>query len=349
MKKKKKKNDLLHKEYYFKFMNLENIEKILKNKEKYRLNQLKKCIFQDLIEDWGDAKTLSKDLREELSNSCSLFINAKISNFGDTKKALITLSDNTKIETVLLSHKDNRNTVCVSSQVGCPMKCEFCATGKMGFIRNLNKYEIIEQVLLFARLLKKQNEKITNIVYMGMGEPFLNYENVIESIKILNDNNAFNIGARKISISTCGITEGILKLSNEKMQINLAISLHAPTNLLRNKLMPVNKKYSIEIILKAVDVYIEKTNRRVMFEYVMIKDVNDSKEYAIELSKLMKKTLYMLNIIKYNETGNFKATDDKKITEFIQILHDNGVKLTLRHSFGNEIKAACGQLATNNK
>ncbi len=327
-------------------MNIKDLEKILSKEPKFRITQVKKAIFQELISDWDDAKTLPKTLREKLNKSCPLSIDAQLYDSSGTKKALITLSDGAKIETVLLSHVDNRNTVCVSSQVGCPMKCSFCATGSMGFVRDLNKYEIIEQVLFFARILKKENKKITNVVYMGMGEPFLNYDNVIESIKILNDNNAFNIGARRISISTCGVIDGIKKLANEKMQINLAISLHASNNILRDKLMPINKKYKIEDILKAVDNYIEKTNRRVMFEYIMIKDINDSPKNAEELSRLMTKKLYMLNIIKYNETGQFKSSTDKKIREFMQILHDNTVKLTLRHSFGSDINAACGQLVT---
>ncbi len=328
-------------------MNIKDLEKILSKEPKFRITQVKKVLFQELIENWDDAKTLPKNLREELKKTCPLEIDARIlSDSIGTKKALITLSDGAKIETVLLSHIDTRNTVCVSSQVGCPMKCSFCATGSMGFIRDLNKYEIIEQVLFFARLLKKKDQRITNIVYMGMGEPFLNYDSVIESIKILNDNNAFNIGARKISISTCGVIEGIKKLSNENMQINLAISLHAPNNILRDKLMPINKKYKIEDILKAVDNYIEKTNRRVMFEYVMIKDTNDSLKNAEELSRLMAKKLYMLNIIKYNETSVYKSSSDKRIKDFMQMLHDNTVKLTLRHSFGSDINAACGQLAT---
>ena len=339
----------MHKECYFKSMNLKKLENILKDEPLFRLNQVKKALFQNLVGDWDEIKTLPKELRTKLAKSCSLEINAKIFEDGDTKKALITLFDNTKIETVLLSHIDNRNTICVSSQVGCPMKCSFCATGSMGFIRNLDKYEIIEQVLIFARLLKNKKQKISNIVFMGMGEPFLNYENVIDAIKILNGNNAFNIGARKISISTCGVVNGIEKLSEEKMQLNLAISLHAPNNELRNKLMPINKKYSIEKILESVDKYTQKTNRRVMFEYIMIKNVNDGENHAKELTKIMKKPLYMVNIIKYNEAGNFKPSDDKTIKKFMQVLYDNDIKLTLRHSFGQEIRAACGQLVTNNK
>lgn len=328
-------------------MNIEILEKSLTKEPKFRLTQIKKALFQEFISDWDEAKTLPKNLRQELKNTCPLEIDATILNDSiGTKKALITLFDGTKIETVLLSHIDNRNTICVSSQVGCPMKCSFCATGSMGFIRNLNKYEIIEQVLFFARILREKGQRITNIVYMGMGEPFLNYDNVIESIKILNDNNAFNIGARKISISTCGVIEGIKKLGQENIQVNLAISLHAPNNILRDKLMPINKKYKIEDILRAVNNYIEKTNRRVMFEYIMIKDTNDSLKNAEELSRLMAKKLYMLNIIKYNETGVYKSSSDKRIKEFMQVLHDNNVKLTLRHSFGLDIGAACGQLVT---
>jgi 23S rRNA (adenine2503-C2)-methyltransferase len=243
-----------------------------------------------------------------------------------------------------MKHED-RNTVCVSSQVGCALGCLFCATGKMGFKRNLEVFEIVEQVLFFARYLKKTKDKVTNVVFMGMGEPFLNYGNVLGAIKILNDKEGFNLGARKFSISTVGITEGIEKLAEEKLQINLAISLHASNNKLRSNLIPANKKYGIEKILKKVNEYIKKTNRKVMFEYLMIKDLNDSNESAKELAFLMEKPLYFVNLISYNPTGDFQPSSKETIQKFKSILEKEGVYVTERYRFGREIKAACGQLA----
>lgn len=301
-----------------------------------------------------------------------------VSKDKNTIKALITLKDGLKIETVLMRHKprsrasslrgkDKRNTICVSSQIGCPLACTFCATGKMGFKRNLEAWEIVEQVLFFARYLKKINEKVTNIVFMGMGEPFLNYDNVIGAIKILNDKEGFNLGARHFSISTVGIVEGIEKLAKEELQINLAISLHAPDDELRLKLMPINKKYPIKKILNAVDDYIKKTRRRVMFEYIMIENLNDSEEHAEKLAKLMKKPLYFVNLISYNFTrlrptctevsagkqgfggqaGIFKPSSPSSIKRFKEILEKEGVAVTQRYRFGQDIKGACGQLAAS--
>jgi len=349
-------------------MNLTKLSKVLEKESAYRLKQSKKAVFQDLIEDWNQATNLSLYLRKILNKECPLSINGEffISKDKKTVKALITLEDGLKVESVLMKHKPrsrkslaeqvryrkefslrggNRNTICVSSQVGCPLGCKFCATGKMGFKRNIEIFEIVEQVIFFARYLKKQNERVTNVVFMGMGEPFLNYENVISAIKILNDKEEFNLGARKFSISTVGITEGIKMLAEEKLQINLAISLHASNNKLRSELIPANKKYPIEKILKTVDDYIKKTKRRVMFEYLMIKDLNDSNESAKELVKLMKKPLYFVNLISYNPTGDFQPSSKERIKRFKNILEKKGVLATERYRFGREIKAACGQLA----
>jgi len=331
-------------------MNLSKIEKILENEPIFRLKQAKKAVFFDLIDDWSQATTLSKDLREILQKEVSLEIKGEIFSSKDerTVKARLILDDELAIETVLMKHTDKRNTICVSSQVGCPLGCLFCVTGKMGFKRNLNVSEIVAQVLFFARYLKKQNEKITNVVFMGMGEPFLNWENVSQAIEIFNDDNCFGIGARKISVSTAGITEGIEKLSDKFPQINLAISLHAPDDKLRGELMPVNKKYSIAKILKSVDEYIEKTNRKVMFEYVMLKGINDSEEQAKKLSKLLKKPLYMVNLIAYNPNGRFESSPPEKIKKFKAILEKAGIFATQRYRFGADIEAACGQLAGKN-
>ena len=340
-------------------MNLTQLKEVLKGEPNFRFKQVKKAIFQDLIEDWTKATILPLSLRENLNEKCPLVINAKLSVSGDdrTAKALITLKDNLRIESVLMRHpprsknfllrdKDARNTVCVSSQVGCPLGCMFCATGKMGFKRNLEALEIVEQVLFFARYLKKLREKVTNVVFMGMEEPFLNYDNVLEAIRILNEKDSFCLGARHFSISTVGIIEGIKKLAKEKLQVNLAISLHAPDNDLRSKIMPINKKYSIEKILTAVDEYIKITRRKVMFEYIMIDNLNDSPSEAKELAKLMKKPLYFVNLISYNPTGIFHASSGDKIKKFKEVLEKAGIPVTQRYRFGKDIKAACGQLAT---
>jgi len=334
-------------------MDFEKIEEILKNEPKFRLKQVKNIIFQDLIESWDKTTILPKNLRQKLSENYPLeiFKTAKIFSSEDnqTIKALLTLKDGLKIESVLMKHKEGRRTVCLSSQIGCSMGCKFCATGQQGFKRNLSISEIINQVLFFARILKKENKKITNIVFMGMGEPFLNYDNVLSAIKILNDKDGFNLGSRHISISTCGIIEKINKLSEEKLQINLAISLHAPDNKLRSELMPINKEYPLNKVLETVDNYIKKTKRRVMFEYLTIDGVNDSQKNAEDLAKILKKPLYFINLISYNPIGHsdFKSSPVFKVKKFKEILERNGVTVTQRHRFGKEIKAACGQLAVN--
>ena len=290
-----------------------------------------------------------------------------VSKEQNSVKARITLQDGLMIEAVLMRHKDGRNTVCVSCQVGCPLGCLFCATGKMGLKRSLTSDEIIEQVIFFNRYLKSKagrpprstqlgrprgstfSKRVTNVTYMGMGEPFLNYDNVLKSIRILNSKEFFNIGARSISVSTAGIVEGIKKFSKEGLQANLAISLHAPSDGLRKSLMPIDEKYSLEDVLKAVDEYIKKTNRKIMFEYLLIKDINDSEKQAGELSKLMDKKLYFLNLLLYNKTGSFEPSATKQVEKFKKVLTKNKINFVQRYRFGDDIQAACGQFATNNK
>lgn len=323
-------------------MNLSLIEHKLESQPKYRIKQVRKLIFQDLINDWDKASVLPLELREELKKDCSLEIKHQMFDEGNTLKALIELEDGLKIESVLMKHTDDRSTVCVSSQVGCPLAYSFCATGTMGLKRNLTTEEIVMQVLLFERVCK-----VTNIVFMGMGEPFLNYDNVMSAIRMLNSAEYFNIGSRKISISTSGIIEGIERFANEDLQVNLSISLHAPNDELRSQLMPVNKKYPLKKVIEAIDDYIAKTNRKVMFEYLMIKGENDSLECARELALLMKKPLYMVNLIVYNPTGKFKASDAKTIKKFKEYLEGQGIFTTQRYKFGRGIKAACGQLVTD--
>jgi 23S rRNA (adenine2503-C2)-methyltransferase len=326
-------------------MDLNELLETLKDEPAYRIKQIKKSLFFDSIENWREATNLPLLLRNKLENEFSLKIEGEIfvSKDNDATRALITLKDGLKTESVLMKHKDGRNTVCVSCQVGCKMGCLFCATGQMGFKRDLNSEEITDQILFFNRLLKKDNQKVTNVVFMGMGEPFLNYKEVIESIRSLKDD--FGIGARKISISTIGIPEGIANLTKDEPQVNLAVSLHAPNDELRTKVMPAGKEYTLVKIFKAVDEYIEKTKRKVMFEYLIIDGFNDSEEQAKELSKLMKKPLYHVNLISCNPVGEFRAPSNFKVNRFKEILENQGVSVTIRYRFGRNVKGACGQLA----
>lgn len=339
-------------------MDLEKLEEVLKDEPKYRQKEAWDFVFKKLIENWNEATSLSKNLREKLNKECPLEIKAEslVSKDGDSVKTKITLKDGLEIEAVLMRHADGRNTVCVSCQVGCPMNCAFCATGKMGLIRNLSYLEILEQVIFFNRYLKigamsdvAPIQRVTNVTFMGMGEPFLNYDNVFLAIDFLNNKDYFNISIRSISISTCGVIEGIEKLASSGLQVNLAISLHAPNNKLRGELMPINKKYPLEKVLQAVDEYIKKTKRKVMFEYVLIKDVNDTNECAKELAQLMKKKLYFLNLILYNDTGVFKASETKQVKAFKNILEKEKINFVQRYRFGDDIQAACGQFATQKK
>jgi 23S rRNA (adenine2503-C2)-methyltransferase len=350
---------------------MKEIIEILKSEPAYRLKQVKKALFFDLIDSWEKATTLAKDLRQKLAEAYPIpeLKLEKLLESGDSQsaKALFILNDGLKIESVLMKHEASRNTVCVSSQAGCAMNCQFCATGQQGFKRNLTPTEIVGQVTFFARYLKSKMVEakprpITNVVVMGMGEPFLNYDNVLEAIKILNDKDGFNLGARHISISTCGIIEGIEKLIQEPLQVNLAISLHAANDDLRQKLMPINKSYPIAKVLATVDNYIKTTGRRVMFEYLLIDGVNDSEAQAEELGKFLVHSLvagnqknfsredrgfYFVNLISFNATGHssFKPSPGWKIKRFKEVLEMLGVAVTQRYRFGKEIKAACGQLA----
>lgn len=378
-------------------MDLKKLENLIKKEghSSFRLKQAQRAVYFRLVGSWQEATDLPEDLRALLENNISISglqaVSVKESAKKDTVKVLFKTHDGYFIEAVLMKHlsqkkpafakpacrtgrasagEDNfgRNTVCVSSQAGCPMACAFCATGKMGFKRSLSAEEIADQVLHFARILKKdpsfsndtagKNEKVNNIVFMGMGEPFHNYDNLIESIKVLNNKDGFNLGARHISVSTCGIVPGIKKFADENIQANLAISLHAPNDNIRSKIMPVNKAYNIKKLLDAVDYYIKKTNRKVMFEYILIDGVNDSEKEALELARLMNKKLYHINLIKYHsiglpaealaKEGVFKASSQEKMRRFFDILKKNGVSVTFRISFGEDISAACGQLAQKN-
>lgn len=333
-------------------MDLSKLNEILKSEPSYRQQQINQAVFIDLVTDWEEVKTLPQKLRKVLVANCPLEIKANIFHSQDkkTSKALITLADGNKIETVLMRHEGERHTVCVSSQVGCPLACTFCATGRLGLKRNLTAEEIVEQVLLWNRVFKNLGEidRVTNVVYMGMGEPFLNYTNVLKSVRFLNHKSGFNIGARRISISTSGIATKIKRFAEEKMQINLALSLHAPTDELRSKLMPINLRFPLKEVMSAIDFYIKKTNRKVMCEYLMIDGVNDSIKQAEQLVKLLQGKLIMVNLIAYNPTNAYRPAKSKSIKAFKDYLTQAGLEVSQRFTFGQDIKAACGQLALEN-
>ncbi|MEG0994994.1 MAG: 23S rRNA (adenine(2503)-C(2))-methyltransferase RlmN, partial [Bacilli bacterium] len=277
---------------------------------------------------------------------CDFFLdNIKITKketSTDVVKYLFTLFDNEKIEAVVMNH-DYGISLCISSQVGCNMGCKFCESGRLKKVRNLNPSEMVLQILKIEADL---NIKITHIVIMGIGEPFDNFDNLKKFISIINHPKGINIGARHITISTCGIVDKILALIDFPYQVNLAISLHAPNDEIRNSIMPINKVYNIKDVIDSVKQYINATNRRVTFEYVMLEGINDSKECALELSKLLRGINAYVNIIPYNETNNiiYKRSSKTKILEFYDILKQNKITTTIRKEFGSNISAACGQL-----
>jgi 23S rRNA (adenine2503-C2)-methyltransferase len=332
-------------------MNLKLLEEIFACQPKYRLKQAKTAIFQELVKSWDNATTLPKDFREKLEKDCPININAQIfkSLDGRTVKALITLEDGLNIETVLMKSKE-RNTICVSTQIGCPLNCSFCATGKMGLKRNLEMSEMIEQILFFARYLKEEGSKVTNVVFMGMGEPFLNYDNVLGAIKYLNEKDALNLGMRHFSISTSGIPDKIRKFADENIEVNLALSLHAADESLRSSLMPVNRSFPLKKVLEALDYYQQKTKRKLMFEYIMINGVNDTDEDARRLIDIAKKYICVVNLIPFNSSADFKykPSSGESIKRFKELLERAKVNVVQRFSYGRDIFAACGQLANKN-
>ncbi len=326
---------------------LQNVKKILEGQPAYRYKQVEEAVFNQLVSDWNEVSNLPKDLKAKLSAEAPLAIDAELHQDGQASKAVIRLDDGVCVEAVLMRY-GTRNSVCLSTQAGCPLGCAFCATGHGGFKRNLSTDEMVLQALYFARLLKAQDERIDNVVFMGMGEPFLNTDAVLEAVKVLNDKDKFNIAARSLSISTVGIVEGIKRLADFPIQANLAVSLHAPDDVLRSQLMPVNKKYPLAKVFSAIEQYIIKTNRKVMIEYVMIDELNDHIKHAKKLAALVKsleKPLVMVNLIPCNDTGTFKASSPERMAKFRDALLKVGIDCIMRRSFGANIAGACGQLA----
>lgn len=295
---------------------------------------------------------LPKDLREKLALEFSFDVFTPTlsldSSDGQTRKTLFKLSDGRQVEAVLMRY-DRRRTLCISTQVGCAMGCTFCATGQMGFKRHLSSGEIVAQVMYYARLLANENDVVTNIVFMGMGEPFHNYDNTMNAIDRLNNADGYNFGARRFTISTSGLVPAIRKFSTEKRQVNLAVSLHAAENDLRESMMPVNKKYDIEELITACREYVDATGRRITFEWALIYGVNDTPEQALKLADLLKGLLCHVNAIPLNPTTGYsgKATTRDRADAFKQILEQNGIPCTIRIRRGIDIAAGCGQLASH--
>jgi len=321
---------------------------ISNNDKKYRATQIFEWLYRKNITSFDEITNVNKDsinkIKEDFQINSLKIIRKQEDK--DVKKYLFELNDGNKIESVLMYH-DYGLSICISSQVGCNMGCAFCESGRLKKVRNLNTDEMLLQVLQIERDI---NERISHIVIMGIGEPFDNYENVIDFINIVNDPYSLAIGARHITVSTCGIVSKIYDFINDEPQVNLAISLHAPNNELRNKIMKINKAYNIEDIMKAVKDYISKTNRRVTFEYILLKDVNDSEECAKELVNLIKGVNAYVNLIPYNETNNigFKRSSASQIDHFYDILKKSNINVTIRREFGSKVSAACGQLRSEN-
>lgn len=321
----------------------------------FRTRQIIQAVYKEYKQSFDEIHVLPADLREALKEKIT-FLSLNLgkqtqSSDGKTIKFLFKTHDGKFLETVIMQYKTGRITVCVSCQIGCQLGCSFCSTGKMGFIRNLSSEEITDQILFCEQHLNKKIHKtpvrVTNVVFMGMGEPFMNYDNVMSAVRNLNDEKTFNIGARSITISTSGITEGIEKLAEENLQVNLAVSLHAPTQELREKIMPIAKKYHLDDLMSAVKQYLSVTNRRVTYEYIMLLGINDGDQQAKELRILVKDQLCHINLIPYNTDGSHKysKSGQLRIEKFKSILEKSNIPVTIRFSSGGDIAAACGQLA----
>ena len=317
------------------------------SEKSFRATQIYEFLYKKRIYNIDNMNNIGKNIKELLKQDFDLsFIKIKLKQEDiNVKKYLFELSDGNLIESVLMYH-DYGTSICVSSQVGCNMGCAFCESGRLKKVRNLETYEIVEQILLIEEDIK---QRISHVVVMGIGEPFDNYENIKNFVKIINDPKGIDIGARHITISTCGIVPKIKQFTHDFNQVNLAISLHAPNDTIRNKIMPISKVYKLNELLNSIKEYTNTTNRRVTFEYIMLENINDSKENAIELANLIKNINCYVNLIPYNETENieFKRTKRMKILEFYDILKKNNINVTIRKEFGSKVDAACGQLRAN--
>lgn len=315
----------------------------------FRAEQIFKWLYQEKVKSFDEMTNLSLELREKLKNNytiCNYNILKKLESSDGTKKYLFDILDGNIIESVLMEYHYGKS-VCVSSQVGCKMGCKFCASTGIPFVRNLTAGEIVEQILAIEQ---DTGEKISNIVFMGIGEPLDNYDNVIKAIRILNNPKGLGIGARHISVSTSGLVPRIYDLAKENIQCTLSVSLHASNNEKRSSMMPVNNRYSVEELIKACKDYIAMTNKRISFEYALARDNNDNMQDAKELTNLLKGMLCHVNLIPINkiENGKFTKSSNENIIKFRDYLNDHGIVATIRRELGSDIEAACGQLRRKN-
>lgn len=317
----------------------------------YRVDQVWNGLYKNYWSNPSEFSNIPKDLIHRLDEVFEPPIRRTIQSLssvdGATTKLLFELSDKMVVETVLMRY-DRRRTLCVSTQVGCAMGCSFCATGQMGFKRNLTSGEMIAQILFFERELREKGEKLTNIVYMGMGEPLHNYTNTLNSIDRLNQADGWNFGARRFTLSTSGIVPKIKQLADEKRQVNLAISLHSTVDAERSKIMPVNRSYPLNELIESCNYYLNKTHRRITFEWALIRGINDTEEEANRLAKLLSGLLCHVNAIPLNPTAGYngEATSPERAEKFKKILESNGIPCTIRVRRGIDIQAGCGQLAS---
>ena len=330
-------------------MTLKDLETYFINigEKKFKAIQVYDWLYKKRVKSFDEMTNVKKTVIDKLKEDYKInkLKILKVQNGKDVHKYLFELHDGNKIEAVLMNH-DYGNSLCISTEVGCNMGCAFCESGRLKKIRGLDVYEMVLQVL---EVEENINIRVSHVVLMGIGEPFDNYDNVMKFINIINSDYGMAIGSRHITVSTCGIVPKIKEFTKEKLGVNLAISLHAPNDEIRNKIMKINKVYPLKEIMSAVKDYIKETNRKVTFEYIMLKDINDSKKCALELAHLLKGILAYVNLIPYNETSHieFKKTDKNKIMEFYDILKKNKINVTVRKEFGSEVSAACGQLRSN--
>lgn len=316
----------------------------------FHAQQLIDWVYNKGVIDWNAMSNLSKELRQKLPAFLFLpvlqLVRVQDSTDLETYKFLWKLRDGSMVESVLIC-SGSRRTVCVSSQVGCPAKCAFCASGKQGFFRNLRPSEIVEQVVQINKWLMAKNERVSHIVYMGMGEPFKNYDPVVKSIRLLSDPKILNISQRRITVSTVGVVEGIRRLTLEDLKVNLVLSLHAPNQKIRLKIIPYARKYPLEDIMAAMDEYSKKTKRDVTYEYILIAGINDHPDHAHELAHLLHGKQCSVNLIPYNPVAGLRLNrpDKKAVKNFRSVLFGSRIVNTCRYTKGDDIAAACGQLA----
>lgn len=329
-------------------LTLEQLEELMvqENQNKYRAKQLFSWIYEKNVTDFDLMSDISKKFIEILKEKYCLIkptiFTKQVSSDG-TIKLLLEMEDGAKVETVLMRYNYGQ-VACVSSQVGCNMGCSFCASGLLKRQRNLTTSEMVGEILVLNDLIKEENLRVTHVVVMGTGEPFDNFDNVMNFIKIINNQKALAIGARHITVSTCGIPDKIRMYASSVLQINLAISLHAPNDELRSKLMPINKAYPLHELMEAIKYYNVTADRRITFEYILLKDVNDTMECADELASLIRPVFAYVNLIPYNEVNENGYHRSTRAKEFMDRLMKKGVNVTIRKEFGTDIDAACGQL-----